>query len=240
MTNDSIFKSPNRYINSLQYKLSPIYCLTVGKATDTGVLKVKVKVNCTLVQAQRLCTGRAAHSGSRGIALLFLDHGTRRGWGVTVTPRTLFTPGKDPVPIVQEAGWAPGIGLDRCGKSRSLPWFDPRTVEPVVSRYTDWAIPAHVIWKRKHLIALLEKCRLKRLRSCSKTDFLMSDCNEAHTISDVLAKSYCQFARTLLVCNKEFLCITLTVKHNYISSSSTVGIQLHVSALYVGHLQVVM
>jgi len=38
--------------------------------------------------------------------------------------------------------------------------------------------------------------------------------------------------------NKEFLCITHTVEHNYISSSSTVGIQLHVSALYVGHLQV--
>ena len=38
---------------------------------------------------------------------------------------------------------------------------------------------------------------------------------------------------------KEFLCITHTVEHNYISfSSSTVGIQLHVSALYVGHLQV--
>ena len=29
-----------------------------------------------------------------------------------------FTPGKDPVPIVQEAGWAPGAGLDECGKSR--------------------------------------------------------------------------------------------------------------------------
>jgi len=43
--------------------------------------------------------------GSRGIALLFLDHGTRRGV-VSVTPRLLFTPGKDPVPIVQEAGWA--------------------------------------------------------------------------------------------------------------------------------------
>ena len=28
--------------------------------------------------------------------------------GVSVTPRPLFTPGKDPVPIVQEAGWAPG------------------------------------------------------------------------------------------------------------------------------------
>jgi len=34
---------------------------------------------CTLVQALRLCTGRTAHRGSRGIALLFLDHGTRRG-----------------------------------------------------------------------------------------------------------------------------------------------------------------
>jgi len=36
-------------------------------------------VKCTLVQALRLCTGRTAHRGSRGIALPFLDHGTRRG-----------------------------------------------------------------------------------------------------------------------------------------------------------------
>jgi len=36
------------------------------------------------------------------------------------------------------------------------------------------------------------------------------------------------------------LCITRTVEHNYILPSSTVGIQLHVSALYVGHLQVVI
>jgi hypothetical protein len=27
---------------------------------------------------------------------------------VSVTPRPYFTPGKDPVPVVQEAGWAPG------------------------------------------------------------------------------------------------------------------------------------
>jgi len=66
------------------------------------------KVKCTLVQALRFCTGRTAHSGSRGISLLFLDHGTRRGWWVSVTPRPLFTPEKEPVPIVQEAGWAPG------------------------------------------------------------------------------------------------------------------------------------
>jgi len=40
--------------------------------------------------------------------------------------------------------------------------------------------------------------------------------------------------------NKEFLWVTHTVEHNYISPSSTVGMQLHVSALYVDHLQVVI
>jgi hypothetical protein len=39
--------------------------------------KVRVKVKVTLVQALRLCTGRTAHRGSRGIALPFHEHGTR-------------------------------------------------------------------------------------------------------------------------------------------------------------------
>ena len=30
------------------------------------------------------------------------------GWVVSSTPRPHFTPGKDPVPIFEEAGWAPG------------------------------------------------------------------------------------------------------------------------------------
>ena len=43
------------------------------------------------------------------IALLFHDRGTRRGWWVvSSTPRPHFTPGKDPVPTLQEARWAPG------------------------------------------------------------------------------------------------------------------------------------
>ena len=56
----------------------------------------KVKVKCTIVQALRLCTGRTVY---RGIALPFLEHGTRRGWGVSVTPRPLFTPGKTWYPL---------------------------------------------------------------------------------------------------------------------------------------------
>ena len=80
----------------------------IGKRRDPSPVDWKVKVKCTLVQALRLCPGHTDHRGSRGIALPFHDHGSRKGWGVSVTPRQLFTPGKDSVPIVQEAGWAPG------------------------------------------------------------------------------------------------------------------------------------
>jgi len=59
------------------------------------------------VKWSRYKPGLAQRVG-RGIALLFHDRGTRRGWVVSSTPRTHFTPGKDPVPILQEAGWAPG------------------------------------------------------------------------------------------------------------------------------------
>ena len=79
-----------------------------SEVLSSASLRSKVKVKCTLLQALKLCTGRTAHRGSRGIALLLHDHGTRSGWGVSVTPRPLFTPGKDPVPIVQDAVWAPG------------------------------------------------------------------------------------------------------------------------------------
>jgi len=56
-------------------------------------LKVKVKF-------PRHRPGMAQGVG-RGIALLFHDRGTRRGWVVNSTPRPHFTPGKDPVPILQ-------------------------------------------------------------------------------------------------------------------------------------------
>ena len=103
---------------------------------NRGLIIFLKKLKCTIVQALRLCTGRTAHRGSRGIAVLFLDHGTRRGLDVSITPRPHFTPGKDPVPIVQEAGWAPG----RSGQVRKISsplGFDPRTVQPVASRYTN-------------------------------------------------------------------------------------------------------
>ena len=97
---------------------------------------IKKKVKCILAQALMLCTGCTAHTASRGIALPFHDD-TRREWGVRVMPRPLFTPGKDPVTIAQEAGGPQG----RSGQVRKIspaPGFDPRTVHPVASRYTNY------------------------------------------------------------------------------------------------------
>jgi len=43
-------------------------------------------------------------------------------------------------------GWVgPRADLDGCGKSRPPPGFDPRTVQPVASRYTNNTILAHTI-----------------------------------------------------------------------------------------------
>jgi len=72
-----------------------------------------------------------------------MTNGTRRRWGVSVTPSPLFTPGKDPVPIVQEAVWCHRAGLDRCGKSRLPPGFDPRTVQPVAQSLYRLSYPVH-------------------------------------------------------------------------------------------------
>ena len=44
----------------------------------------------------------------RSMALLFHNHGTRRGWVVSTTTRPHFIPGKNTVLILHEAGWSPG------------------------------------------------------------------------------------------------------------------------------------
>ena len=92
-----------REISSYSFLLQAEWCtpgiLVAGRRN-------RVTVNCTLAQALRLCTGRRAHRESR--SLLIHDDGTRRWWWFSVTPRPLFTPVKDAVPILQETEWAPG------------------------------------------------------------------------------------------------------------------------------------
>jgi len=81
-------------------EITVVYCKNHAEyviVSRAYVLRTKSKVMCTLVQPLRLCKDCTAHRGSRGIALLFHNHGTRRKWGVSVTPRSPFTPRKDPM-----------------------------------------------------------------------------------------------------------------------------------------------
>ena len=52
-------------------------------------------------------------------------------------------PGKTRYPLYRRLGGPQG----RSGRVRKIslpPGFDPLTAQPVASRYTDWAIPAHL------------------------------------------------------------------------------------------------
>ena len=71
------------------------------------LLKI-VKVKVTLVQALRLCTDHTAHRGSRGIALLFHDHGTRRGEGSASRPGRSLPPGKTRYALYRRLGGPQG------------------------------------------------------------------------------------------------------------------------------------
>jgi hypothetical protein len=71
------------------------------------------------------------------IALPFLDRGIRRGWVVKARPNRTLPPGKTRYPLYRRLGGPQG----QSGRAENLaqPGLDPRTVQPVVSRYTDWA-----------------------------------------------------------------------------------------------------
>jgi len=111
-----------------------------------------------------------------GIALLFQDRGTRREWVVSSTPRPHFTPGKDPVPIVQEAGWAPGP-VWTGGKSR--PHRDSIPDRPARSQSLyRLSYPAHNhwwyknemrVWRTGAMMMAEEKRSIRRKPSSSAT-----------------------------------------------------------------------
>jgi hypothetical protein len=65
------------------------------------------------------------------------------GWVVNAHAPAALHPGKTRYPLYKRLGDLRG----RSGRVREIspaPEFDPRTVQPVASRYTDWAIAAHL------------------------------------------------------------------------------------------------
>jgi hypothetical protein len=72
------------------------------------------------------------------------------GWS---TPRlSCFTPRERPCVCCLGAWVGPRVGLDGCGKSCPPPGFNTQSIQPVVIRYTDWAIAAHcIVWEKETL-----------------------------------------------------------------------------------------
>jgi hypothetical protein len=97
-----IFVEKIHKVERLEGSSTPV--LYIGRK----VLKGYSKIKCTVVQALSLCTGRTAYRVSRGIALPFHDNGTRKGWGVSVTPRPLSTQGKIRYPLYRRLGGPQG------------------------------------------------------------------------------------------------------------------------------------
>jgi len=106
----------------------------------------------------------------RGIALLFHDRGTRKGWVVSSTPRTHFTPGKGPVPILQESRWVPGP-VWTGGKSRphrdSIPGRSARSQSLYQLSYPAhiWASVVSVISDYWHWVVAVKPRTFQKLHS---------------------------------------------------------------------------
>ena len=77
-----------------------------------------------------------AHRVSRGIALPFHDLGAKIGVGGQHHAPAALPPGKTRYPLYKRLG-GPQCRSGRVRKISPQPGFDPRTVQPVASRYTD-------------------------------------------------------------------------------------------------------
>ena len=130
----------------------------------------------------------------RDIALLFHDRGTRRGWVVSSTPRPHFTPGKNTVPILQEAGWAPGP-VWTGGKSRrhrdSIPDRPARSQSLYRLSYRAHCL---IIIKNKVYRQNLLKLIKFEFHADSFSEFLVSTCRRT-------ARRELKVAETFFFCN---------------------------------------
>jgi hypothetical protein len=98
------------FIYSLMYS-------TNGCRTKIKLSSPFTALHCIQSKRSRYTRPRRAQRGSRGIALLILDLGARRGWVVSTTSRPLYPRER---PVTHCTGGLVGLraGLDVCEKSR--------------------------------------------------------------------------------------------------------------------------
>jgi hypothetical protein len=110
--------------------------LSFHRRRDFGVTRVGFSPNQIIKKAKVPHNRLESPEGGRGIALLSLDLGARRWWVLSTTLRQLC-------PWERPGTHCTGADLDVCEKPHSCRDSIPRPVQPVASRYTDWAIPVH-------------------------------------------------------------------------------------------------
>jgi hypothetical protein len=130
---------------------------------STGIEKITIKANNRLLWARYKVHHRTGPEGPKGeqresstLSLTSTLHGG--GW---LTPRPgRFTPEKETrFPFYRRPGGPQGRS-GRVRKTSPSQGIDPRTIQPLASRSTDWAIAAHVVNKVTHLIVLLKQFSL--------------------------------------------------------------------------------
>ena len=91
-----------------------------------------------------------AQKGNWGIPVLY-SLGVWWGWGINATPRLRYAWERNPVLFYTRLCGPQG----RSGRVRKIsppPGFDPWTIQPVASRYTGYAIPAHTVLSLRNKI----------------------------------------------------------------------------------------
>jgi hypothetical protein len=76
-----------------------------------------------------------------------------------------FYPRERPSTHYTGGGVGPRAGLDTCGKSGPHPGFDPPTVQPVASRYTNWATGSTGAFKywQKYIFYFKKLCTIYKI-----------------------------------------------------------------------------
>ena len=112
------------------------------------------------------------------VVLSIHNPGGRRGWVIITTPRSLYSRGRDPVPIVQDVVWP----RDRVVRVRNVspsPGFEPRTVQPLSESVYRLGFPGRhgvpPLLQYVRLLGLLKRCILTALTFSNAIRILSSN-----------------------------------------------------------------
>ena len=129
-------------VNDFVYSFGPAALLLLVEVQNHTVPvreRGRIRVNVTELYMSPHKNASAVTEG-----LPIFKFGARRGWVINSMPWLLYSWKRVPVPIVEEAGQAPGLGSMNRKKRKSVVTirFESWTIQPVASCYTDYAIPA--------------------------------------------------------------------------------------------------